>query len=50
MKILLADAGGNESIFVQKDLWSDDEANIQHSRFWAWAKRKQESYWKAKHA
>lgn len=48
--MLVIDAGGNESIFVQKDLWSDDEANIQHSRFWAWAKRKQESYWKAKHA
>jgi sulfide:quinone oxidoreductase len=48
--MLVIDAGGNESIFVQKDLWGDDEANIQHSRFWAWAKRKQESYWKAKHA
>jgi sulfide:quinone oxidoreductase len=47
--MLVVDAG-DESIFVHKDLWSEDEANIQHSRFWAWAKRKQERYWKAKHA
>lgn len=48
--MLVIDAGGDESIFVHKDLWNDDEANIDHSRFWAWAKRKQERHWKAKHA
>ena len=48
--MLVIDAGGNDSMFVQKDLWNDDQASIHHSRFWAWAKRKQESYWKAKHA
>jgi len=48
--MLIIDAAGSESVFVQKDLWSDDHANIQHGRFWSWAKRKQESYWKAKHA
>jgi sulfide:quinone oxidoreductase len=48
--MLVIDAGGAESIFVHKDLWSDDhEANIQRSRFWGWAKRKQEQYWKATH-
>lgn len=48
--MLVIDAGGDESIFVHKDLWSDEDANIQHTRFWAWAKRTQEWYWKAKHA
>src|SRR5262249_16240641 len=48
--MLVIDAGGDESIFVQKDIWSAEAANIHHSRFWAWAKRKQEQYWKAKHA
>jgi len=48
--MLVIDAGGDESIFVKKDLWSDEPADIQHSRFWAWAKRKQETFWKAKHA
>lgn len=48
--MLVIDADGEGSIFAQKDLWSDEQANIQHSRFWGWAKRKQERYWKAKHA
>ena len=48
--MLVIDAGGDESVFVQKDLGSDEQANIHQSRFWAWAKRKQESYWKGKHA
>jgi sulfide:quinone oxidoreductase len=47
--MLVVDAG-DESIFVHKDLWTDEVANIQHSWFWGWAKRKQERYWKAKHA
>ncbi len=47
--MLVIDAG-DESIFVKKDLWTNDDANIQHSRFWGWAKRKQEQYWKARHA
>ncbi|HKR58954.1 MAG TPA: FAD-dependent oxidoreductase [Pyrinomonadaceae bacterium] len=49
-EMMLVIDDGNESIFVQKDLWSDEPATIQQSRFWAWAKRKQEHYWKAKHA
>jgi len=48
--MLVIDAGGDDSVFVRKNLWSDAAADIQHSRFWAWAKRKQEGYWKAKHA
>jgi sulfide:quinone oxidoreductase len=48
--MLIIDAAGSESVFVQKDLWGDEHTNIQHGRFWAWAKRKQESYWKSKHA
>jgi len=48
--MLVIDAGGDESIFVKKHLWSDEPVDIQHSRFWAWAKRKQQTFWKAKHA
>ena len=47
--MLVIDAG-DDSIFVRKDLWSDEAPDIGHSRFWAWAKRKQERHWKAKHA
>jgi hypothetical protein len=48
--MLVIDAGGNDAVFVHKNLWSNDDANIQHGRFWGWAKRKQEQYWKVKHA
>lgn len=48
--MLVIDGGGDESIFIKKDLWSDEPVEIQHSRFWAWAKRKQQQFWKAKHA
>jgi len=41
---------GEESVFVLKDLWNDDDANIQHSQFWGWAKSKQQQYWEARHA
>ena len=47
--MLVVDAGKDEAIFMQKDLGSDDEVSIQSSRFWGWAKRKQEQYWKATH-
>jgi sulfide:quinone oxidoreductase len=49
-ELMLVIDAGDESIFVHKDLWNEGEADIQHSRFWAWAKRKQEGHWKAKHA
>jgi len=47
--MLVIDAGGSESIFAKKDLWSDDPVDIQQGRFWGWAKRRQEQYWKAQH-
>ncbi|HEX3281933.1 MAG TPA: FAD-dependent oxidoreductase [Pyrinomonadaceae bacterium] len=41
---------GVDSIFVHKDLWTEERADVQRSRFWGWAKQKQERYWKATHA
>ena len=46
--MLVIDAGGSEAMFVHKDLWSDDSADIYRSRFWGWAKRMQQEYWMAK--
>ncbi len=48
--MLVVDAAGRDSIFLRKDLWSDDPADIKQGKFWAWAKRMEERYWKAKHA
>jgi sulfide:quinone oxidoreductase len=47
--MLVLDAGERDSIFVHKDLWTDDPASVSQNRFWAWAKRIQEQYWKARH-
>lgn len=48
--MLVIDAAGRDSIFVRKDLWSQDPTNIKQGKFWAWAKRMEQRYWKAKHA
>jgi sulfide:quinone oxidoreductase len=47
--MLVIEASGIDSIFVHKKFWTDDDPNIKHGRFWAWARHMQEKYWKAKH-
>jgi sulfide:quinone oxidoreductase len=41
---------GKDSIYLNKDLWTDTPAKIKHGRFWAWAKRGHEQYWMRRHA
>jgi sulfide:quinone oxidoreductase len=48
--MLVLEAGGADSIFLHRDLWTDDPANIKQGRFWAWAKRGHEQYWMKRHA
>jgi NADH dehydrogenase FAD-containing subunit len=48
--MLVIDIGNSDSVFLHKDLWTGEPADIHKSRFWGWAKHKQEDYWKAKHA
>jgi sulfide:quinone oxidoreductase len=47
--MLVIDTGDHDSIFLHQDLWTDEPADVYQSRFWAWAKRLQEQYWKATH-
>ena len=47
--MLVIDAAGQDSIFVRKDLWTDDPTKIELGKFWSWAKRMDKRYWKAKH-
>jgi sulfide:quinone oxidoreductase len=44
------EADGKDSIYLHKDLWTDEPAKIKHGRFWAWAKRGHEQYWISRHA
>ena len=47
---LVIDEAGNDSIYLQKDIWKESPATIKRGRFWSWAKRAQKEYWKLSHA
>lgn len=47
---LVLETDGKDSIYLHKDLWTDDPAKIRQGRFWAWAKRGHEQYWMRRHA
>ncbi|HEU4510008.1 MAG TPA: FAD-dependent oxidoreductase [Pyrinomonadaceae bacterium] len=36
---------GSESLYLQKNIWSDEPATVRQGRFWSWAKRVQQKYW-----
>lgn len=44
------DGIGSESLYLHKDLWLDQPANVRQGRFWGWAKRVQKEYWEATHS
>jgi sulfide:quinone oxidoreductase len=44
------DSGDRDSIYVHKDLWTDEPATVRQGRFWRWAKRAQEKYWETAHS
>ena len=48
--MLVIDTSDHDSIFLQQNLGTNEPADIYQSRFWPWAKRQQERYWKATHA
>ena len=37
--------GGGDSIYLHKDIWTNEPGSIRQGRFWSWAKRVQEKYW-----
>jgi NADH dehydrogenase FAD-containing subunit len=42
---LVIDEGGSDSVYLHKDIWTDEPGTIRQGRFWSWAKRAQEKYW-----
>lgn len=40
---------GSDSIYLRKDLWTDEPATIRQGGFWSWAKRAQKRYWELSH-
>lgn len=41
---------GTESLYMHKDIWTDEPATVRQGRFWGWAKRVQQRYWEATHS
>jgi len=42
--------GVGDSLYLHKDLWTDDPATVKQGRFWSWAKRVQKSLWEVSHS
>jgi sulfide:quinone oxidoreductase len=49
MRFVIEDAG-SESLYLHKDIWTDEPATIRQGRFWSWAKRVQQRYWEVTHS
>ena len=41
---------GSDSLYLHKNLWIDEPANVRQGRFWSWAKRVQQKYWEVTHS
>jgi sulfide:quinone oxidoreductase len=42
---LVIEEGGGDSIYLHRDIWTNEPSTIRQGRFWTWAKRTQEKYW-----
>lgn len=41
---------GSDSLYLHKDIWTNEPATVRQGRFWSWAKRAQERYWEVTHS
>jgi sulfide:quinone oxidoreductase len=44
------ESAGSDSLYLHKDLWTDEPATVRQGRFWSWAKRVQKKYWEVSHS
>jgi sulfide:quinone oxidoreductase len=42
---LVIDDGAGDSIYLHKDIWTNEPGTVRQGRFWSWAKRAQEKCW-----
>lgn len=49
VRVVIEDPGG-DSIYLHKDLWSEEPGTVREGRFWSWAKRVQQKYWEHSHS
>ena len=41
---------GTDSLYLHKDLSTNEPATVRQGRFWSWAKRAQKKYWEVSHS
>jgi sulfide:quinone oxidoreductase len=41
---------GSDSLYLHKNLETDEPATVRQGRFWSWAKRVQQRYWEVSHS
>jgi len=49
MRFVIDELGG-ESLYLHKELSTDEPATVRQGRFWSWAKRVHEKYWEVSHS
>ncbi len=49
MRLVIEEPGG-DSIYLYKDVWTDEPGTVKQGRFWSWAKRVQQRYWEHSHS
>jgi sulfide:quinone oxidoreductase len=47
---LVIDEIGSDSLYLHKELWTDEPATVKQGGFWSWAKRVQQKYWEVTHS
>ena len=47
---LVIDAPGGDSLYLRKNIWSDEPETVRQGHFWSWAKRVQQKYWELSHS
>jgi sulfide:quinone oxidoreductase len=47
---LVIDEGGHESIFLHRDVETQEPGSMRQGNFWRWAKRAQQEYWEHSHS
>ena len=49
MRLVIEEPGG-DSIYLHKDVWTDEPGSVRQGRFWSWAKRVQQRHWEYSHS
>ena len=50
MRFVIDEVGGNNGLYVHKDISGDEPATVKQGQFWSWAKRAQQTCWENKHS